>query len=224
MPKASDLAKNFSRLIDDRVWQEGQRLPAERALCVQFGTARNTVRKALIHLEREARIVRREGRGFFVSSVLPMPSTDFLADVSRASPTDIMELRLIVEPAVTAIATLRATTDDIDHIERAAQNIEAATCLKEREDADADFHLSLFSATRNPLLVSLCNAINGVRDQAQWFERKRQVLTSERQDIYNRQHREIASAVRRRSADEAKAAMRGHLESLRRDLLGQYAA
>ncbi len=45
MPKASDLVASFSKMIDTQVWRAGQRLPPERELCEQFGSARNTVRR-----------------------------------------------------------------------------------------------------------------------------------------------------------------------------------
>ncbi len=165
-------------------------------------------------LEREARIVRHTGRGCFVSetaAALPAAMiSDFLGDMSRAGPADILELRMIVEPMAASIAAVRATARDIEAIERAARLIERAENLGDREDADANFHLALFQATRNPF-----SAPRSTRcaTAAEWFERKRQILTPDRKNLYDHQHGEIVAALRRRDAGEVQTAMRSHLEN-----------
>ncbi len=224
MPKADDLATSIHQFISAEGFRSGQRLPAERELCERFGTARNTVRRALDILEREQRIVRRSGRGCFVSDDIDagLPMGDFLGDMSKASPADIMELRLIVEPNAAAIAAVRATAADLDEIARAADRIVASRNVSNREQSDAHFHLAMFKATRNPLLISLCEAINSVRDRTEWVENKRKILSPERMAIYDDQHTAIVTALRSRDPEEARAVVRVHLEALRRDLLGQY--
>lgn len=53
----------------------GDRLPTENALGAEFGVARETVREALIGLERDGLIVRRRRNGTFVAK-RPAPSRD----------------------------------------------------------------------------------------------------------------------------------------------------
>jgi DNA-binding FadR family transcriptional regulator len=225
MPKADDLAMSIHQLISAEGWRNGQRLPPERELCARFGTARNTVRRALVILEREQRIVRHPGRGCFVTDSAAHGSGevgDFLDGIAKAGPADIMELRLIVEPSAAGIAAVRATAGELDDIERAAGRIVDSQTVPHREQSDAEFHLAIFRATRNPLLVSLCEAINTVRGQTEWMENKRKILSPERRATYDGQHAAIVFALRRRNAEEARAVVRHHLEALRRDLLGEY--
>lgn len=223
MPKAYEVAAHMVRLIDASVWSGGQRLPPERELCEQFGSARNTVRNALKMLERENRVVRQPGRGSVVSmdqgSDGSGKSGDFLGDLSKASPADILELRLIVEPAAAALAAARATTDDLAEIERACVRSVAAKTFAERERWDAEFHLALFRGTRNPLLTSLCESINTVRDRSEWRDLKQQVLSQERRQKYDGQHAAVVSAITRRNGEEARSLLREHINSLCQDLL-----
>jgi GntR family transcriptional regulator, transcriptional repressor for pyruvate dehydrogenase complex len=223
MAKSDNVAMSIGELISSEGWRNGHRLPTERQLCERFGTARNTVRRALLLLEREQRIIRHSGRGCFVLDATDdVAGGNFNGDVAKAGLTDILELRLIVEPQAAGIAAIRATASDLAEIERSAARIVTSPDLPAREQSDAYFHEAIFKATRNPLLLSLCEAINKVRDQAEWLENKHKILSRERRDIYDEQHARIVSGIKRRSAEEARVAMRSHLETLERDLLGRY--
>ena len=49
------------------LWQVGERIPGEVELCREFGVSRTVVRQALLELELGGYIIRRKGRGTFVS-------------------------------------------------------------------------------------------------------------------------------------------------------------
>lgn len=226
MPRAQDVADEINRLIDNQIWSAGQRLPPERKLCEQFGSARLTLRRALDLVAQSDRIVRLEGRGCYVRSDRGEAATvitggaAFLRDLSRASPADLMELRLIVEPAAASLAAIRATREDLIKIERACNRITETTNFPNREQADADFHLALFEAARNPLLTALCRTINEVRDGDAWISKKFEILTPERCQTYDRQHAAILIALHRRDVEATTVAAREHLGTLRKDLWG----
>jgi DNA-binding FadR family transcriptional regulator len=220
MAKAQELVLNLVEMIESRALREGQRLPSERELCERFGSARNTVRRALSILEDERRVVRQPGRRGYVVDERRALFGPSLARSAEAGPADIMELRLIAEPSAAAIAAVRASSADLDAIERAAMRIAASKTIAERENSDAEFHLAVFRATRNPMLVSLCLSINSVRENESWIDNKRRILSEERQCEFDAQHFAVVAALRRRSPDEAHAAMRSHIDSLRRELLG----
>jgi GntR family transcriptional regulator, uxu operon transcriptional repressor len=219
------VADQINRLIDSQVWLAGQKLPPERKLCEQFGSARLTLRRALDLVAQSDRIVRRTGRGCYVSGEFEGAATlgvgaAFLRDLGRASPADLMELRLIVEPAAASLAAIRASREDLTRIDRACKQTAGAKTFPHREQADADFHLALFEAARNPVLVSLCKSINEVRDGDAWISQKQKILTAERCESYDRQHAAIVSALQRRDVEGAALAVREHLGALRADFWG----
>jgi DNA-binding FadR family transcriptional regulator len=226
VPRAQDVADQINKLIDSQVWLAGQKLPPERKLCEQFGSARLTLRRALDLVAQSERIVRYEGRGCYVrgdlgdTTALLSGGATLLRDLSRASPADLMELRLIIEPAAASLAAIRATREDLARIERACNRTTEAVNFPGREQADADFHLALFEAARNPLLTALCRSINEVRDGDEWIRKKSEILTPERCATYDRQHAAILAALLRRDAEATTVAAREHLGTLRKDLWG----
>jgi len=226
MPKAHELAISLAGLIEDRTFREGQRLPSERELCERFGSARNTIRRALEMLKDEHRIVRPAPRGGYIvdRGAAHRGATSLIGLSTGAGPSDVLELRLIAEPSAAALAAIRATSAELDLLERLAQQTAQARSIAEREAHDAEFHMAIFRSTRNPLLVSLSQSINGVRAGDEWVENKQKILSEQRQCDFDAQHLAIVAALRSRDADRARAAMRAHIDSLRKSLLGEFFA
>src|ERR1700758_4092908 len=113
---AEDLAGELTLKIDRGDWPDGYRLPPERELAATYGLARNTVRRALAQLDH--RLLRITGRGTYVKGRARGPGTHFLGRLREASPADVMEVRLIIEPQAASIAAHRASADDLAEIEQ----------------------------------------------------------------------------------------------------------
>ncbi|WP_201449771.1 GntR family transcriptional regulator [Bradyrhizobium sp. Ai1a-2] len=84
------------------VYSPGQSIPNEEALCARFGVSRITVRRAVADLETSGLLVKRHGRGTFVSDKLPpaRPSATLgLLDALRKSARETQAEVLNVETA-----------------------------------------------------------------------------------------------------------------------------
>ncbi|MBN2980441.1 MULTISPECIES: GntR family transcriptional regulator [Cohnella] len=53
--------------IERRVWSPGAQIPSERELCEEYGVSRITVREVLKELVQKGYLVRKQGKGTFVS-------------------------------------------------------------------------------------------------------------------------------------------------------------
>jgi len=116
--RSAVLLQHVRDRIADGTWSGGDRLPTERALVSQFGIARNTLRKVMDQLEQEGVITRHVGRGTFVcgrTASIPLEG-QLLQRIHGASPAEVMELRLLIEPQFVALATVRATARDLQRI------------------------------------------------------------------------------------------------------------
>jgi DNA-binding FadR family transcriptional regulator len=209
--------RHVTSRIHDGTWPPGYQLPAERELVQVFGVARNTLRKALAELEASGVIERQVGRGTFIAhgaagaTSEPSSAQALLARIHGASPIDVMELRLSLEPAFVEIAAMRATSRDRRQIAHCLHESEKATGILAFEHWDGALHQAILAAAQNHLLVDLYEAINGVRRQPEWEMVKRRALTPERLALYRRQHRKLVKAVLARDPVAARDAVREHL-------------
>jgi DNA-binding FadR family transcriptional regulator len=208
---ADELFDTLVRRIKSGDWAAGARMPTERELASHYEAARNTVRRALRRLEEQGLIDRSVGRGTFVLGGRESTGMAFRRRIASASPADIMEVRLIIEPQVAALAAHRASDADLTRIEAALRESLVAKGLAEFEHWDGDLHLAIICAARNELLIDQCRAINSVRNQPAWNKLKQRTLTPDRRNQYDKQHTRLVSALRERDAAAAQGIMREHL-------------
>jgi DNA-binding FadR family transcriptional regulator len=213
------ITAQLKHAIETGVYGDGDQLPPERQLAVNFRAARSTVRRALDQLETAGLVSRRLGSGTFVTAADSL--SNGLGDVSDLiSPLQLIEARLAVEPFTTRLAVLNASRRDLEDMETVLSRAEAAVNDKDTFSKwDAEFHLLISRASRNPLFMLFFKQINKVRLHAQWDAMKEQILTPDVILEYNRQHRGIFQALHKRDAQLAFRLVTEHLEKARSDLL-----
>lgn len=205
----------LSNLLISSEMGPGSKLPTERALSEQLDVPRSAVRNSLARLEAGGKVVRKMGSGTYVADVpSPHPGND------DASPHEIMQTRLLVEPTLADLIVVNANASDIEKIRVAMKTAEASTNFAEFEIWDARFHQALADATQNRLMMRVYATITTSRDLAEWGEMKRQSITEARRQAYNREHEKIFTALKARNATAAREAISAHLITVRHNLLG----
>ncbi|ABF12391.1 putative transcriptional regulator, GntR-family (HTH) (plasmid) [Cupriavidus metallidurans CH34] len=148
----------------------GSRLPAERALAVQFGVSRNTLREALRSLEHSGLVRLQKGAsgGAFISEGSGLAISNSLMDlyhVGSITPDQLTQARIWLESVIVREACERATADDLAALER---NIEEAARASEegdfprRAELHFDFHRTLAKMSGNPIMVIMMNGLLAV--------------------------------------------------------------
>src|SRR5690606_11110028 len=128
------------------------RIPPERDLAREFNVARNTVRRAFELLTEDGTITRHVGRGTFISAPRPSSLADIAQRMAGASPADMMEVRLLVEPTAAAFAATNASAAQLARIEAAHHNATSAGALADYEHWDTELHQLIYDCSRNDLL------------------------------------------------------------------------
>lgn len=218
---ADGVAKDLRKRVNAGEWSGGKRLPTERDLAAEYRVARNTIRSAFNQLEADGLLTRRVGRGTYLRQE---PADEIAIIVRRmegTSPADMMEVRLLLEPAATGFAATNASSSALAAIAEAHEQAVAATDMPEFEFWDAEFHHRIFSCTRNDLLREFHEVLRVLRNQPKWFEMKARSFAEERRLHYCMDHAKILDALNSRHSEQAAAAMRAHLLTVQQNLLGR---
>ncbi len=204
---------------------DGMRLPTERRMMTEYGAARNTVRKALALLERDGLINRRAGSGTYVhsdgSAEEAARNTERRGDEQvAASPLDVLEARMAIEPGFVDMLVARATEDDFRILEGKLDEAEHAVDQQSFREAGYAFHLQLARATRNPLLVRIFEIIIEARINAGWNKLKHLNDSREAQLAQVASNRRILGALWNRDSALARKLMHEHLWSMISEVAG----
>ncbi|NJC62940.1 FadR family transcriptional regulator [Planosporangium flavigriseum] len=197
----------------------GSKLPTERALVERLSAPRSAVRRALEVLERDGMVVRHVGRGTYL--------TDAAVEAVRAAPADtspaeIMQVRLVLEPPVAALAARVATQADLDRITQCLERGGASDEFEAFEMWDGRLHRAIAEAAHNGLLMNMFDVMNASRQLPVWGSLKRRTSSPERRRCYHAEHTAVVEALRDRDPEGAQVAMRRHLENVADNLLGRH--
>jgi GntR family transcriptional regulator, uxu operon transcriptional repressor len=217
---AQQLRTTLEREIDEGRIQPGQHLATERELAAQFGASRTVVRAALAELDKVGKIMRRVGCGTVVK---PMPAAGLhrvQLDPVDASPLELLNFRLALEPGLAEAMTLNASEGDLRSIQTCLEQGDAASGWEEWERCDRNFHLRLVTATHNRLAIGLYQLVIAIRHEQPWTQLKRAHTDTPRWKKYQDDHRQIAAAVIARDPSSARDALQAHLINVRAKMLG----
>jgi DNA-binding FadR family transcriptional regulator len=197
------------------------RLPPERELSRALGVSRAGLRQALAVLESEGQIWRHVGKGTFIGTRPIATVSDIDAMVRRTNPAEVMRTRLLIEPEVARMAALNATPAQIAEMRACMTRSRAAATWRQYESWDNRLHRTIAEATQNALLVSLLDTLGAVRRAVAWGRLRVNKVKPEPDHHSFAEHEEIVAAIAERDRERAAEAMRRHLETVERKLLGE---
>lgn len=221
-PRLTDRVKSgLVRLIADDNLRPGDKLPPSDRLCERFSVSRTVVREAIASLKAEGRLRSLRGSGVYVSEP-PQPAVGSMlmeAPQDIGEVLDFMEFRMSVEIEAAGLAAERRTETNLLRMEQAmsqfARHLEDNTLAT---DADRSFHRAIADATNN---MRFRLFVDEMGERLIPRRALRASFTDEKDkseflDNIQSEHRRIFDAISERRADDARAAMRQHLEGGRR--------
>lgn len=202
-------AEDIKQYIKEHNMAPGDKLPTEKELSALLGVGRNTVREALRLLLSQNLITIRQGAGSFISEKMGVADDPFgfsMVDDKRKLTEDLLQVRVMIEPQIAALAAQNRTEEDLKHVEEALFRVEAA--MEQQKDfavEDADFHASIAMCTHNGVMSELVPVIT--RGVAMFSLRVKE------QEYHQTMisHRNIYIAIRDQKPSEAHQAMSYHL-------------
>ncbi|MDX8481857.1 FCD domain-containing protein [Mesorhizobium sp. VK24D] len=218
---ADEIAATLKQRIASGQWGDNLRMPAERDLAGEFGVSRNTIRLALQRLEEVGALVRQVGRGTFLAAEESPTLAAIVKRMEGASPADVMETRLLIEPSAAAFAATNASFTDLQRIRDAHERAVESVDVRTFEQWDAEFHRRVFAGCGNSLLKDINDLIGIVRTQPLWFDMKARTFSEESRQCYCREHGELVEHLLSRDSHGARTSMLKHLQSVKQNLLRQ---
>ena len=231
-PVPRDRAEHVAHAIGLRIVggkpPPGSLLPTEHQLCIEIGVSRAALREGFRLLAARGMIIGRRKVGTIVRPMADwnMLDASVLAWHLEQEPTaafidGLFEARLIVEPAVSAMAAQRATEDQVAVMRIALREMAAAQGADAEADdidktvgADLRFHKAILTAAGNHFLATFGALIGSsliASFRLNWQAHNSAPSTS------LGLHEDVLNAIARRDARTAEDRMRILLTAAHRD-------
>jgi GntR family transcriptional regulator, galactonate operon transcriptional repressor len=197
------------------VYPAGSLLPRESELMTSYEASRTSIRevikvlsaKGLVETRQKVgtRVLHRNNWNIFDPDVLlwhPFDGSEH--DILQ----DLIEMRLLVEPAAARFAATRATLDDIALIRASCEAMQLSmTDMAAYAQADARFHMAVLHASQNAMLRHFGHTVaNFLRVS---FRLQQETLDAEEDPIEDdcANHVKIFNAINRNDSTAAEALM-----------------
>lgn len=212
------VAKDLASQIAEGRYAVGQRLPSERDLAQTYSVSRPTIREAIIALELDGLVDVRLGSGVYVKAQTPAEGQAGATDIG---PFELLEARRAIEAEACAMAAKRITNEELDQLDGLVAEMQAenARDVDRSEDADKRFHMLIASSTQNSAMIAAVELLWEARERSP--QTKLMGEKAHAAGVIPRidEHAAIVSALRARSPEDARDAMRRHLTRVLNSLL-----
>ncbi|MGD0196803.1 MAG: FadR/GntR family transcriptional regulator [Solirubrobacteraceae bacterium] len=211
MPVTDQAIAKIKDLIVSGEFGPGAKLPREQDLAARLGLSRNSLREAVRALTLVGVLDTRVGDGTYVTSLDAdslLMGLGFVGDLLEGDTLlEAHQVRRILEPVATALATPKLTSADFAALEERLARMANASSTQEFIDADTEFHRIIVSAAGNPTLASLIQSMSGGVTRARLWR----TVTDRDTTLTVQRHRDIYTALRAGDAEQAAAADLLHL-------------
>ncbi len=206
--------KQLVTLITRGHLKPGEKLPSERAMALELGVSRQSIREAIYRAKTAGLIEVRQGEGTFVISSVKgslRPPLSILLEEQAEKVFEFLEIRKPIEAWCAERASEAATPADLKKMQGILKKMEK---LEPPESAwermDLDFHASIAAATHNVIAM---HVMEGLKDSFHaYFRVKKFTTRPERKDVLLRQHKDIFEAIRQKKSKEARKKIMEHLD------------
>jgi GntR family transcriptional regulator, transcriptional repressor for pyruvate dehydrogenase complex len=210
----ADICRQMITHLIRGVWEEGEKIPAERDLCQQLGVGRASLREALKALEIMGMIETRLGDGTYVckrTDFFSRPLLWAIVSGSEADARELVEARILIEVELAGLAAERANLEDIRRLcELLDRMVKAKKNPQEFVQADVDFHLEIARAASNSILM---NALQLIRNLLQRWILSAVAIKGVPEKACA-QHRRLLEAIKSGDDAGARKEMRKHLRDM----------
>ena len=201
--------------INNGRWRTGDKLPSEAELCLELQASRSTVRSAIERLNGLGLVQSYQGKGTFVSNAVPREHAEAMLHINGASRMDVFEFRKIIESESAALAAMRATSADVEELEKSILAMAEGRTLREIAEQDMRFHQLIARCSGNRIIQGVFEVMYPT--YAEMFMTN--VAHMNKAGVMH--HRKILLAIQSRSMESARKCMLEHIDDAMRAVSSQ---
>ena len=208
------IIQQIKNQIKKGILKPGEKLPSERKLADQLGVSRASVREAIQALAFSGYLEVIQGKGTYILEMATKYDeiVNFFSEFSNYSLDYLMEARIMLEGEFARLATLNASQEEIDVIERVFNEIASSKDLNTFFVKDLEFHLTIAKATHNPIMNGLMKIIVEML-----YKETHKIIEISKDTRENtiKTTRNLVQAIKQRNAVQAKELMSEHIRNIR---------
>ncbi len=164
IPLAEQVSNRIINYIIENDLKPNDKLATENKLTEMMGAGRSTIREAIKLLVSRNILEVRHGSGTFVANNVGITDDplglSFEKDKAQLT-KDLLAIRMMIEPPITALAAQNATEEDILEIEKHYKKVEELIHMgKSYIEEDMRFHKAIAQASKNIVIPKLLPTIN----------------------------------------------------------------
>ncbi|WP_425956707.1 FadR/GntR family transcriptional regulator [Xylanimonas sp. McL0601] len=195
----------------------GDRLPPEKELSERLGLSRSSLREAVRALELIRVLDVRQGDGTYVTSLEPrllLEAIGFVVDLHQdGTVLELFEVRRILEPAAGALATHRASAEEVTALRALVDDLAPGTSVEDLVAHDLEFHRRLTELSGNTYLSSILEQLSSSTHRARIW---RGLTEGGAVGRTLEEHRSIVDAMESRDADLVRSCLTVHIAGVER--------
>jgi DNA-binding FadR family transcriptional regulator len=192
-------------IISGRV-RPGEKLPREADLAAELGLSRSSLREAVKALSLIHVLDVRQGDGTYATSLAPsllLEALSFIVDFHRDdSVLEFLEVRRILEPAATALAAVRMSSESKRGLGEILDTVTVDSPVDDFIATDLEFHRRIAVGAGNAVLASLAGNMSLPTARARVWRAMTEPRALERTLA---EHRAIYQAILSGDADLARS-------------------
>jgi len=226
-PLNISLTDQVVELIENQIINKelsvGDKLPSENELAIKYKVSRTVIREAIKILKEKGWVETFVAKGTFIVHNT-RKGVHFSFDTAmRMQPNDrfghLIEVRLIFEPEIAALAALRANEEEISKMKQAVNQMEEALLgenrINEFINGDFIFHMTMAESTGNPIIAMILNPVFSLLRDVQTFHLMNVEGGNQKSQHH---HRLVMNSIEKHDPSAARLHMYNHIVQLRVDI------
>jgi GntR family transcriptional regulator, transcriptional repressor for pyruvate dehydrogenase complex len=226
---STKLYKQVIEQIKERIYnktlKKGDKLPSERDMAVMLGVSRTAIREGLRSLEMLGITESRQGEGTFIVSSFPeykIFEPLSLIFMLENNTVELLDVRSMLEIECAGMAAEFITPEELETLDGYRLLLTGEREGKITEEADYTYHSLIAKASHHTLLYYMYSSINEVVSHHIVDMRQLILEDPNNSEILALQHNEIYQAILLKNRDQARQAMREHMQYVHDQLCRKY--